>query len=93
MKGITGYPALEAYQRVALTPVSPTRAAAPATAAEVTPQSAAKLSISAEARDLATQGETPVNSKKVDAMKAALRDGSFNVDSRLVAERLVDTLG
>ena len=46
-----------------------------------------------EARELAAKGEAKVSSKKVEALKAAISDGSFKVDSHVVANRLLDTLG
>ena len=95
MKGITGNSALEAYRRVALSPVTSTSKAAepqaPATP-ERHPVEAAKLSISTEARELASKGDAQV-SKKVESLKAAISDGSFKVNSHLVASRLLDTLG
>lgn len=96
MKGITGNSALEAYRRVALAPVNPSAQSAPAAnvgTAERNPTQAAKVSISAEARDLAVQGDAKVNQKKVDALKAKISDGSFQVNSQLVASRLLDTQG
>jgi flagellar biosynthesis anti-sigma factor FlgM len=96
MKGITGNSALEAYRRVALTPVSSaTPAAAPeaAATAERNPTEAAKVSISTEARALAAKGDSEVNSKKVESLRAAISDGSFKVNSHLVAERLLDIPG
>ncbi len=96
MKGITGNSALEAYRRVALSPVTSTNKAAepqaPATP-ERHPVEAAKLSISTEARELASKGDAQVSSKKVESLKAAISDGSFKVNSHLVASRLLDTLG
>jgi flagellar biosynthesis anti-sigma factor FlgM len=96
MKGITGNSALEAYRRVALAPVnSATKAAAPQAPAadERQPAEAAKVSISTEARELASKGDAQVSSKKVESLKAAISDGSFQVNSHLVAARLLDTLG
>lgn len=96
MKGITGNSALEAYRRVALAPVNPSAPTAPAEkvgTAERSPTQAAKVSISAEARDLAVQGDTKVNQKKVEALKASIADGSFQVNSQLVAQRLLQTQG
>jgi flagellar biosynthesis anti-sigma factor FlgM len=95
MKGITGNSALEAYRRVALTPVNPAHPVSPPTPAtgERPPVGAAKVSISTEARELATQGEAKVDTQKVDALKKSIQDGSFSVNSHLVAERLLNSLG
>ncbi len=94
MKGITGHSALEAYRRVALTPVNPSSSTAQPAAgnAERAPTEAAKVSISSEARDLA-HNEASVSSQKVETLKAAVKDGSFRVNSQKVAERIVDSLG
>jgi len=96
MKGITGNSALEAYRRVALAPVNPSAPTAPAEkvgTAERSPTQAAKVSISAEARDLAVQGDAKVNQKKIDALKAQISEGTFQVNSQLVASRIIDTQG
>jgi flagellar biosynthesis anti-sigma factor FlgM len=96
MKGITGNSALEAYRRVALSPVNSAnkpaepQAAAPA---ERQPAEAAKVSISSEARELASKGDANVSSQKVESLKTAISDGSFKVNSHLVASRLLETLG
>ena len=96
MKGITGHSALEAYRRVALSPVNstskPAEQQAPA-AVERQPVEAAKVSISSEARDMASKGDAGVSSQKVESLKTAISDGSFKVNSHLVASRLLDTLG
>ena len=96
MKGITGNSALEAYRRVALSPVNgankPAEPQAPA-APDRSPVEAAKVSISTEARELASKGDASVSSKKVESLKSAISDGTFKVNSHLVASRLLDTLG
>jgi flagellar biosynthesis anti-sigma factor FlgM len=94
MKGITGNPALEAYRRIAVTPVSPAAAASKASPGdERQATEAAKVSISSEARSLAAGGETQVNAQKVEALKSQIADGSFQINSHLVAERLLDSSG
>jgi flagellar biosynthesis anti-sigma factor FlgM len=57
------------------------------------PAEAVKVSISTEARELASKGDAQVSSKKVESLKAAISDGSFKVNSHVVAARLLDTLG
>lgn len=101
MKGISGNPALAAYQRMSAVQQ-------PKGAAETRQQpepdrearSAAKLDISSEARELATRGpaesgatERGVSPQRVEELKAAVADGSFRVDARQVAEGLIDELG
>jgi flagellar biosynthesis anti-sigma factor FlgM len=92
MKGITGNPALDAYQRFAVKPVHTAREAdGPAQAGHRPPSpEAAKVNISSEARAAA---DSPVNVHKVESLKAAIADGSFKVDSRVVAQRMLDGLG
>jgi flagellar biosynthesis anti-sigma factor FlgM len=92
MKGITGNPALDAYQRFAVKPVQSAREAdGPAQAGHRPPSpEAVKVNISTEARAAA---DSPVNVHKVEGLKAAIADGSFQVDSRLVAQRMLEGLG
>jgi len=95
MKGITGNPVLDAYGRMAITPVGaarPAEAVAPganAPAAASTP--AAEVTISSHARDMAAGGH--VDSGKVEALKSSLAEGKFKVDSHNVARRMLDALG
>ncbi len=94
MKGITGNPVLDAYGRMAITPVS---AARPVEAIESggnvagpsTP--AAEVSISASARDLAASGR--FDASKVEALKAKIAEGTFRIDSQDVARRMLEALG
>jgi flagellar biosynthesis anti-sigma factor FlgM len=94
MKGITGNPVLDAYGRMAVTPVG---AARPAQAIESgggissasTP--AAEVSISSHARDMAAGGR--FDTEKVEALKASIAEGKFKVDSQNVARRMLDALG
>ncbi len=94
MKGITGNPVLDAYGRMAITPVS---AARPADAIESggsaagTSTPAAEFSISASARDLAASGR--FDGEKVEALKNKIAEGKFRIDSQDVARRMLETLG
>jgi negative regulator of flagellin synthesis FlgM len=95
MKGITGNPALDAYQRASVQPVSSTPQAQGASGESVIPTrqatQAAKVSISEEARALASE-PPPVNSEKVEALRESIRAGTFQVDSKQIAEELLDDL-
>lgn len=94
MKGITGNPALDAYQRFAVKSVSSAQRTEGTSSTAIRPQAteAARISISSEARELAAGGGQ-VNTQKVDRLKAAIADGSFRVDSNLVAQRMLDGVG
>lgn len=95
MKGITGNPVLDAYGRMAITPVGAARPAesvaggASAPAAASTP--AAEVSISSHARDMAAGGH--VDAGKVDALKSSIAEGKLKIDSHNVARRMLDALG
>jgi flagellar biosynthesis anti-sigma factor FlgM len=95
MKGITGNPVLDAYGRMAVTPVS---AARPAEAAVETGGSAsaastpaAEVKISSHARDMAAGGRLDV--EKVEALKSQIAEGKFKVNSQDVARRMLEALG
>ncbi len=93
MKGISGNPALAAYER--MSSVTSTAKIAKPEAAPPGQQSteAASVNISSEARELASGTGQGVSSQRVEELKAAVADGTFEVDARAVAERLIDTSG
>jgi flagellar biosynthesis anti-sigma factor FlgM len=96
MKGITGNPVLDAYQQMAVAKVGATKpvAASPSSAASAGPNtSAAEVSISARARDLATSAAHTVDHAKVSDLKNQISNGSYRIDSHAVAQRLIDALG
>jgi flagellar biosynthesis anti-sigma factor FlgM len=99
MKGITSNPALDAYQRMAVTQVGAPRAPQKAAAAEQESgasanQQIAKVSISTEARQLASSTAQGVsNSAKVERLRAAIDSKELQFDSTKIAERLVAALG
>ncbi|HEY5377843.1 MAG TPA: flagellar biosynthesis anti-sigma factor FlgM [Polyangiaceae bacterium] len=64
--------------------------AAPSTGGAST--SAVEVSISSHARDLAGSG-APVNHAKVEAVKTQISNGTFQIDSKKVAQRLFSALG
>lgn len=94
MKGITGNPVLDAYGRMAVSPVG---AARPAEALEsgggvAGPSSpAAEVTISAHAKDLAAGGK--FDADKVEALKTQIAEGKFKINSQDVARRMLETLG
>jgi flagellar biosynthesis anti-sigma factor FlgM len=96
MKSVTGNPALDAYQRMAVTGISPANPpreveSSPVRAQGVPP--AARVSISDRARELALEAPAAVDTEKVAALQAKIRDGQFRVDSAVVARRMLETLG
>jgi negative regulator of flagellin synthesis FlgM len=96
MKGITGNPVLDAYQRGGVSkvgaakPLETAGAAAPSVGGAST--SAVEVSISSHARDLAGSG-APVNHAKVEDVKNQISNGTFQIDSKKVAQRLLSALG
>lgn len=94
MKGITGNPVLDAYGRMAVTPVG---AARPVQSVEAggsvsgasTP--AAEVKISSSAKDMAASGR--FDAEKVEALKSRIAEGKFKIDSQDVARRMLDALG
>jgi flagellar biosynthesis anti-sigma factor FlgM len=96
MKGITGNPALDAYHRMAISPVGGAR---PVERVEGTTNTraespAAEVQISSRARDLALEaGSASVDAQKVDALKQRIADGTFRIDSQKIANRMIEQLG
>jgi len=97
MKGITGNPVLDAYQRGGITKVGaakPAEQAGPAApSAGGASTSAVEVSISSQARDLAANSSQPVNHAKVEDVKNQISAGTFKIDSKVVAQKLLSALG
>jgi flagellar biosynthesis anti-sigma factor FlgM len=94
MKGITGNPVLDAYGRMAVTPVGAARPAQPVeSGGSVTGAStpAAEVTISSGAKDMAASGR--FDADKVAALKSQIAEGKFKIDSQDVARRMLDALG
>ncbi len=95
MKGINNNPALDAYQRVAVTPVN---AARPVDKVDVGldqagKEQAAKVTISNTARQLASgAGEVP-NAERVAELKSKIEQGAFQVNPQAIAGQMLDALG
>ena len=98
MKGITGNPVLDAYQRGGVSKVG---AAKPAEqAGGVAPSagggpstSAVEVSISTQARDLAANSGQPIDVAKVEDVKSRISQGTFQIDSQAIAQKLYSALG
>lgn len=99
MKGITSNPALDAYQRMAVTQIGAARAPQKAAATDKESEASAnqqiaKVSISTEARQLAASGtQGAFDADKVNRLKAAIDSNQLQFDSTKIAERLVSALG
>ena len=97
MKGITGNPVLDAYQRGGVSKVGaakPAEQAGPAAPSAGSPgSSAVEVSISTQARDLAANHSLPINHAKVEDVKSRISQGTFHIDSKVVAQRLLSALG
>ena len=87
MKGITGNPVLDAYQQ-AVKPLAPGRGAEPTRSTPSSAQAhpAAKVSLSAEAKALASGASSAADTERVEALKTSIASGTFHVDSQRVAE-------
>ena len=95
MKGITGNPVLDAYGRMAVTPVSAARPAEAAVETGVSSSAAstpaAEVKISSNARDMAASGK--FDAEKVEALKSQIAEGKFRINSQDVARRMLEALG
>jgi flagellar biosynthesis anti-sigma factor FlgM len=94
MKGITGNPVLDAYGRMAVSPVGaarPVETIESGGSASNAATPAAEVSISAHARDLAAGGK--FDADKVEALKTQIAEGKFKIDSQDVARRMLEALG
>jgi flagellar biosynthesis anti-sigma factor FlgM len=94
MKGINGNPALDAYQRVAVSPVNPAR---PADKVDVGhdqagKEEAAKVSISNTARQLAAGAGEGHSAERVAELKSQVAQGTFQVNAGAIAGAMLDAL-
>jgi flagellar biosynthesis anti-sigma factor FlgM len=90
MKPIQGNPAFAAYQRMSVSRVGGAVAATPPVApADARPLPAADVQISNRARELAASEQRP-DSPRLEALRQKLEDGSFQIDLRKVAEKMLD---
>lgn len=98
MKGITGNPALDAYHRMGISPVSGAR---PVERPEVSPSgptgnanAAAQVTISSRARDLATESAGQgIDTAKVEALRNQIAEGTYRTDPRAIAAKMIEQLG
>jgi flagellar biosynthesis anti-sigma factor FlgM len=91
MKEVTAHPTVDAYQRTVRPVGSPREAEQsnpPVSGARA--RSSAKVSISSEARALASGLSTPVDAEKVQGLRAAIAQGTFRVDGERVAHAILN---
>jgi flagellar biosynthesis anti-sigma factor FlgM len=95
MKGINNNPALDAYQRVAVTPVNTARPVDKVDAGidQAGKDQAAKVTISNTARQLATGAGETHNAERVAELKSKVDQGAFQVNSQMVAGQMLEALG
>lgn len=96
MKGITGNPALDAYHRMGITPVGGARPVQQTHASPSTPEGsqAAQVTISARARDLASESAGQgVDAAKVESLRNQIADGSYRSDPQKIAAKMIEQLG
>ena len=94
MKGISGSPVLDAYQR--MSPVKgspPVQGPAPVVATPSAGTENAEVRISAKARDLATDGDAAIDTAKVNDLKAKIAAGDLNLDHERIAARMLERVG
>jgi flagellar biosynthesis anti-sigma factor FlgM len=95
MKGISGSPVLDAYHRMAISPVGGAPAVqgpAPVASAQGGTENA-EVKISAKARGLATDGDSAIDTGKVNDLKAKIAAGDFTIDHAAIAQRLLERAG
>jgi flagellar biosynthesis anti-sigma factor FlgM len=96
MKGVSGNPALDAYNRMAISPVGgANQVTRPEPEKPVSPApAAAEVNISARARELASGGDAPpVDAQKVEELKNRIAEGTYSPDSATIAKRMLDAIG
>jgi flagellar biosynthesis anti-sigma factor FlgM len=97
MKGITSNPALDAYQRMAISPVgatSPAQPTAPVSESKSTASQVARVSISDQARQLAAgAAEGPFDPEKVARLREQASSGNLVFDSKQIAARMLAAIG
>jgi flagellar biosynthesis anti-sigma factor FlgM len=94
MKGISGSPVLDAYQR--MSPVkgnAPVQGPAPVVATPAAGTENAEVRISAKARGLATDGDAALDTAKVNELKARIAAGDFKVDHERIAAAMLERVG
>ncbi|HTQ03408.1 MAG TPA: flagellar biosynthesis anti-sigma factor FlgM [Polyangiaceae bacterium] len=93
MKGISGSPVLDAYQRLAAVKgTSQVQGPAPVATAPG-PGENAEVKISAKARGLAAEGDSAMDTTKVSDLKQKIASGDFKLDHAKIASRMLERFG
>lgn len=94
MKGISGSPVLDAYQRLApVKGTSEVRGPAAPVANAPTPGENAEVKISAKARGMATDGDAAIDTGKVNELKQKIASGDLKLDHHKIASRMLERFG
>jgi flagellar biosynthesis anti-sigma factor FlgM len=95
MKGISGSPVLDAYHRMAISPVGGAKAVEGPAPVASTPGGGenAEVKISAKARGLAMDGDAAIDTVKVNDLKAKIEAGEFKLDHAKIAGRMLERAG
>lgn len=100
MKGINGNPALDAYQRARVTPVSAARAVENAVDhaelgknVEAGQEQAAKVTISATAKQLASGVDHGQSAERIATLKQQVEQGTLQLSHRAIAAKMLETIG
>jgi anti-sigma28 factor (negative regulator of flagellin synthesis) len=93
MKGISGSPVLDAYQRLApVKNAAPVQGPAPVASAPAGAENA-EVRISAKARGLAADGDTAIDTAKVNDLKAKISSSELKIDHLKVAYQMIERSG
>jgi flagellar biosynthesis anti-sigma factor FlgM len=93
MKGISGSPVLDAYQRLApVNGTSTVKAPAPVASAPSHAENA-EVKISAKARGLAADGDAAIDTTKVNDLKQKIASGDLKLDHDKIASRMLERVG
>jgi flagellar biosynthesis anti-sigma factor FlgM len=93
MKGISGSPVLDAYQRLApVKGAAEVKGPAPVATAP-TPGENAEVKISAKARGLAADGDSAIDTGKVNDIKQKIASGDLKLDHDKIAARMLERFG
>lgn len=89
MKGISSHAAVNAYQQAGVRAVGRSPVTSSVQQNVAREDSAAKVSISREARTLADDATSQVDTQKLEALRTQVEAGVYRIDSRRIASLLL----